>query len=256
MTERSKRYKRMTPKTQQRQVPCEHGVITYQLTRKKVKNVNLRIKQDGSVLVSASTRVPAAFIDGFVRQKQDFILSALAKYKEKSELHPQIPRQYASGENYTLLGRNLGLKVEEAQSESVYTDGVSIFLNVKDKENFRRKEILMTKWLKEYQTALFQELISQTYASFQKYGVPFPTLKIRTMKSRWGSCQPDKGIITLNSRLIEAPRASVEYVVLHEFAHFIHPNHSKAFWDFVTMMMPDWKERRKELENIRMEVIS
>ena len=147
-----------------------------------------------------------------------------------------------------LLGRNLTLKVEEAQTEEVYADGSYIFLKVRNKENFRRKEILMTKWLKEYQTAVFQKLILQTYERFRKYDVPFPTLKVRTMKSRWGSCQPQKGIITLNSRLIEAPKTSVEYVVLHEFAHFIHPNHSKAFWDFVTMMMPDWKERRKGLE--------
>lgn len=239
-----------TVKTQQRQVPCGQGVITYQLTRKKVKNVNLRIKQDGSVLVSASPRVPLAFIDDFIRQKQDFILSALAKYKERSELYPHTPKQYVSGENYTLLGRNFRLKVEEAPNESVSSDGVYIILQVKDKENFRRKEILMTKWLKEYQTAVFEKLIVQTYAAFKKYDVPFPTLKIRTMKSRWGSCQPKKGIITLNSRLIEAPQGAIEYVVLHEFAHFIHPDHSKAFWNFVTMMMPDWKERKKGLENL------
>lgn len=235
---------------EQRRVDCGNSVISYQLTRKKVKNVNLRIKQDGSVLVSANNRVPATFIDDFIRQKQEFILSALAKYKEKSELHPHIPKQYISGENYPLLGRNLRLKVEEALNESVCTDGVYIILKVKDKENFRHKEILMTKWLREYQTAIFQELILQTYEVFKKYDVPFPTLKIRTMKSRWGSCQPKKGIITLNSRLIEAPRNAIEYVVLHEYAHFIHPNHSKAFWNFVTMMMPDWKERKRALENL------
>lgn len=238
----------MTAKPQQRQVPCGQGVITYLLTRKKVKNINLRIKQDGSVLVSASSRVPVTFIDDFIRQKQDFILSALAKYEEQRALHPQIPKQYVSGESYTLLGKSLRLKVEETSNEAVCSDGVYIILRVKDKQNFRRKEILMTRWLKEYQTALFEKLILQTYAAFKKYGVPFPTLKIRTMKSRWGSCQPKKGIITLNSRLIEAPRAAIEYVVLHEFVHFIHPNHSKEFWNFVTMMMPDWKERRKGLE--------
>lgn len=241
----------MTAKIQQRQVSCENGVITYQLTRKKVKNVNLRIKQDGSVLVSANTRVPAAFIDDFIRQKQEFILSALAKFEKKRELHQDAPKKYISGESYTLLGKSLRLKVEESENEEVYTDGIYIFLKVKDKENFRRKEIMMTKWLKEYQTAIFQELILQTYAVFRKYDVPFPILKIRTMKTRWGSCQPQKGIITLNSRLIEAPRNAIEYVVLHEFAHFIHPNHSKQFWNFVTMMMPDWKERKKGLENIQ-----
>ena len=240
----------MATKIQQRQVSCENGVISYQLTRKKVKNVNVRIKQDGSVLVSANSRVPVTFIDDFIRQKQEFILSALAKFEEKRELHQDTPKNYISGENYTLLGKSLRLKVEESKNEEVYTDGIYIFLKVKDKDNFRHKEIMMTKWLKEYQMTVFQELILQTYAMFRKYDVPFPTLKIRTMKTIWGSCQPQKGIITLNSRLIEAPRNSIEYVVVHEFAHFIHPNHSKQFWNFVTMMMPDWKERKKGLENI------
>lgn len=237
--------------TQQRQVACENGVITYLLTRKKVKNVNLRIKQDGSVLVSANRRVPVSFIDDFIRQKQGLIFSALAKYREKRELHRDVPKQYISGENYILFGKSFLLKVEESEKEMVYADEVYINLKVNDKENFRHKEILMTKWLKKYQTAVFQELITQTYAKFQKFDVPFPTLKIKTMKSRWGSCQPQKGIITLNSRLTEAPRDSVEYVVVHEFTHFIHPNHSKQFWDFVTMMMPDWKERKKALEKIQ-----
>ena len=90
----------------------------------------------------------------------------------------------------------------------------------------------------------------QAVELFEKYGVAYPTLKIRYMTSRWGSCQPKKGIITLNSKLIEAPRNCIEYVILHELVHFIHPNHSRQFWDFVAMMMPDWKERKKELEKI------
>lgn len=240
----------MNTNTQKRQVSCESGVILYQLTRKKVKNVNLRIKQDGRVLVSANSRVPVTFIDDFIKQKQDFILSALAKYEKQRALHQDIPKQYVSDENYVLLGKNLRLKVEEAQKEEVYTDGIYIYLKVRDKDNFRHKEIVMTKWLKEYQMTVFQELILQTYERFRKYAVPFPVLKVRTMKSRWGSCQPQRGIITLNSRLIEAPRNAIEYVVLHEFTHFIHPNHSKQFWNFVTMMMPDWRERKKGLENI------
>lgn len=238
----------MAAKTEQRQVNCEGGKISYLLTRKKVKNVNLRIKPDGRILVSANSRVPVDFIDGFIRQKQEFILSALAKYEERGKQAQDTPKEYVSGERYRLLGKSLSLKVEESEKETVYTDGSYIYLKVRDKDNFRRKEILMAKWLKEYQLAVFRELAAEIYERFQKYNVPFPVLKVRAMISRWGSCQPQKGIITLNSRLIAAPKSCIEYVVLHEFAHFIHPNHSKQFWDFVAMMMPDWKERRKGLE--------
>lgn len=237
-----------TVNTQKHEVVCENGTISYLLTRKPVKNVNLRIKPDGRVLVSANNRVPIDFIDKFIEQKQNFILSALAKYEEKQKCRQDVPKQYVSGETCILLGKSLMLKVEESINETVYTDGTYIFLKVRNKDEFRHKEIMMAKWLKEYQMQVFHELIAETYEQFRKYNVPFPILKVRTMTSQWGSCRPERGIITLNSRLIEMPRSCIEYVVVHEFAHFIHPNHSRQFWDFVTMMMPDWKERRKELE--------
>ncbi|MCI5740792.1 MAG: M48 family metallopeptidase [Lachnospiraceae bacterium] len=233
---------------EQRVVHCEDGDIPYLLTRKPVKNVNLRIKPEGEVLVSANNSVPTDFIDAFIEKKQRYIFSVLSRYEEKKKLFQAVPKRYVSGESYDLLGKSLRLKVEANKEENVYTDGVYIFLKVKDKDDFRHKEIMMSKWLKQYQTTVFEELLQKKYLLFEKYGVTYPTLKIRNMTSRWGSCQPKKGIITLNSKLIEAPRNCIEYVILHELVHFIHPNHSRQFWDFVAMMMPDWKERKEELE--------
>lgn len=233
---------------EQRVVHCEDGDIPYLLTRKPVKNVNLRIKPEGEVLVSANNSVPTDFIDAFIEKKQRNIFSVLSKYEEKKKLFQAVPKRYVSGESYDLLGKSLRLKVEANKEENVYTDGVYIFLKVKDKDDFRHKEIMMSKWLKQYQTTVFEELLQEKYSLFEKYGVTYPTLKVRNMTSRWGSCQPKKGIITLNSKLIEAPRNCIEYVILHELVHFIHPNHSRQFWDFVAMVMPDWKERKEELE--------
>lgn len=234
---------------EQRVVHCENGDILYLLTRKPVKNVNLRIKPEGEVLVSANNGVPIEFIDAWIEKKQRYILSVLSRYEEKKKLFQTVPKRYVSGESYDLLGKSLRLKVDSNKEENVYTDGVYIFLKVKDKDDFRHKEIMMSKWLKQYQMTVFDELLQEKYLLFEKYGVTYPTLKIRNMTSRWGSCQPKKGIITLNSKLIEAPRNCIEYVILHELVHFIHPNHSRQFWDFVAMMMPDWKERKEELEN-------
>ncbi len=68
------------------------------------------------------------------------------------------------------------------------------------------------------------------------------------MKSRWGSCLPGKGIITLNKRLLEAPRGCIQYVILHELCHLIHPDHSKRFYGLLAAWMPDWKEWKTRLE--------
>lgn len=238
----------MISNTEMRKVTCGQRVLEYQFTRKQVKNINLRIKPDGQVFVSASESVPVDFIDDFIKGKQDYIFRVLSKYEENHKYASIVPRQYVSGESFDILGKSLRLKVIQGKQESVITDGVFIFLTVENKDNQKRKEILITSWLKEMQTRIFNQISGEVYQIFKKYDVKYPIVKIRYMTSKWGTCQPKRGVITLNSKLIEAPRNCIEYVVLHEFTHFIHPNHSKKFYDFVAMLMPDWKERKVELE--------
>ena len=84
-----------------------------------------------------------------------------------------------------------------------------------------------------------------TQKSLCNYHIEFPQIKIRDMKSRWGSCTPAKNSITLNKKLIHYPFEFIEYVVLHEFVHFIQPNHSQAFYHIIENYMPDYKERMK-----------
>lgn len=189
-------------------------------------------------------------LTNFVKEKQKYIFRALSKYVEKRKNVSIAPRKYVSGEGFDILGKRLQLKVAQGNQESVTTDGVFIFLTVKNKDDQKRKENLINSWLKEMQTTTFHQICREIYLLFKKYDVEYPTVKIRYMASRWGSCRPKQGGITLNSKLIEAPRNCIEYVVLHEFAHFIHPNHSKMFYDFVAMLMPDWTERKMELEKI------
>lgn len=241
----------MTPNIERRKVPCGQRVLEYQLTRKQVKNINLRIKPDGQICVSASNRVPVGFIDDWIEQKQEYIIRALDFCEKKRQSVPDTPKQYIDGESFNMLGRSLQLKVIQGQEELVSADGDFLFLTVKDKENQKHKEKLINQWIKEIQIETFNQICREVHQIFQRYNIEYPIVKVRRMTSRWGSCQPGKGIITLNSKLIETPKSCIEYVVLHEFAHFIHPNHSRQFYNFVELLMPDWKERKKELEKQR-----
>lgn len=231
-----------------RQVQCDRGLLEYELTRKPVKNVNLRIKPDGKIYVSANRRVPLKFIDNFIKEKQEYIARAQERYEERQKHILTDPIEYVSGDRFNVLGKSLVLRVTQGKPESVANNEVYIYLTVKNKDDLRHKEILISKWLKELQVETFNQISKEVHGLFIKYDINYPIIKIRKMKSRWGSCQYKKGIITLNSKLIEVPIRCIEYVVLHEFAHFIHPNHSKKFYDFVANLMPDWKDRMKELE--------
>lgn len=221
--------------------------ISYELVRKNVKNINLRIRSDGSVYVSANNNIPLCTITGFLQKKTDFILAALNKYEELRKYADGI-RSYCSGESFRFLGKELRLIVSHGKN-CIESDGVYLYLTVADTTDNDTKRKLIDRWYDKQCRTLFPEIVNEIYPVFRKYDVPEPKLTIREMTSRWGSCQPKRGIITLNKRLIETPRICIEYVIMHEFIHFRQPNHSKIFYDLLSTLLPDWRERKNTLEN-------
>lgn len=230
-----------------RSVVVENQEICYQLERKHVKNLNLRVRKDGSVFVSANEMVHCEEIDLFIQSKASYILKAIDYFNEMAQYKPQ-PKQYVSGETFYIQGRGLRLQVSQAKKDTISTDGVYIFLKVKDINDVEKKRRIVTRFLDQECKTIFGEVMEDLYPLVRKYGIEKPTLRIRDMETRWGSCLTKKRIITLNKRLLEAPRNCIEYVVMHELCHLIHPNHSKQFYSFLTMLMPDWKERKIYLD--------
>lgn len=230
-----------------RTIIIDGSLLQYSLERKNVKNLNLHVRKDGSVYVSANATVPEEKIDEFLTSKGAFIRNAQDKFKEQAQYRP-LPKQYVSGETFYIQGRALRLKVTQVDRDKIYSDGVYLFLDVKDQQDVAKKERMVKQFLDKQCKVVFGEIVAELYPVFQKYGVAPPILRIRNMDTRWGSCLPGKGVITLNKRLLEAPRNCIEYVVMHEFCHFIHPNHSRHFYDFLSMLMPDWKVRKKLLD--------
>ncbi len=218
-------------------------MIQYRIERKNVKNINLRIRCDGTVCVSANDSVPEQYIHEFVQRKMHFIQKALAGFKEQKSLMAPT-KHYVTGESFYLLGHSLRLRVKQCHKSSVYTDGVYLFLETPKTDDYEKKRRQVLRFYHQQCLMVFGEILTEVYAKFQKYGVEKPCLKLRNMKTRWGSCISKKCSITLNKRLIEMPRHCIEYVVTHELCHLIHPNHSRAFYDMLTMFMPDWRERK------------
>lgn len=232
---------------EQRVVRCESGEITYCLEQKPVKNLNLRIHQDGSVFVSANSEVSPERVDQFMESKAGYIQKVQKRFREQEQFRAP-EKHYVSGETFYVLGRGLRLHVKADTKNEVTSDGVYLFLRVKEPENEALRKRLVLRYLDRQCREVFGEIIQEVYPTFEKYGVEMPTLRIRDMETRWGTCLSKKGIVTLNKRLLEAPRNCIEYVVTHEFCHFIHPNHSRHFYAFLTMLMPDWKQRKQVLD--------
>lgn len=174
--------------------------IQYTLTRKSVKNINLRVRPDGSVVVSANSRVALKHIDAFVAENALRILAAQQKFRKI----PQPPEPLSQKERQKMAQEFLPIA-----------------------------------------TAITQQILPK----FLSYGIPMPEIRVRYMKSRWGSCYTTRGIIVLNSKLLHYPPESIEFVVTHELCHFVHPNHSPRFYALMDETLPHWREQKATLTN-------
>ncbi|BAQ09401.1 putative phage protein [Bacillus sp. OxB-1] len=221
--------------------------IEFELERKNVKNVNLNIKPDMTITVSANDAVPLNFIYDFVKGKGPWITKQVKQFEEVQP-YQQSDREYVSGESFKYLGKQYRLKVQEAEEEVVKYFRGFIYLIVKDRHNVGRKAKLMDEWYREKANRTFQQLLDKLYPLVEKYGVEKPIIDMRVMKARWGSALVESNTILLNSELIKAPKHCIEYVILHEMIHFKYNNHSDSFYNMLYALMPDWERRKAILD--------
>ena len=229
-----------------RETICLRGrSIAYELTRKPVKNVNLRVRADGSVGVSASPQVPLEEIERILRAKADFLLQALDRFAAQPVLPD--PGDYAAGAVVFLLGRPCRVVLDQGKENRVQQAGDTLRLTVTDPDCAALRKQTMEACLQALCLQATQDLCRQHQPALAPLGVPLPQIRVRSMRSRWGSCQPGKGRVTFARQLLQAPLPCVEYVVCHELVHFVHPNHAAAFYDCLARVLPDWKARRQRL---------
>ena len=220
--------------------------LTYELTRKQVKNINLRLHTDCSIHVSAPPRTAVASIERFMQENADRILDVMEKVGKREALRQQ-KELFEDGGTVFYLGEPYRLRVLEGMRNEVRLGSGELLLTVKDPSDPILRKKTVEKWLSVRCKEQITELCHSIYPYYQARGIPFPSLRFRFMKSRWGSCNASKGILTFNNRLAEKPVECIAYVVAHEFTHFLHADHSKRFYGELEKMMPDWKIRRKLL---------
>lgn len=213
------------------------------ILKKDIKHINLRVKPSCEVVMSVPLKTTNKHIKYVLNKRSDWIKSKLAFYRSKPIA---IVQEYVSGENCRFLGRNYRLKVVQSSEESVKLKGGYLNLSVKDKDNFKRKEHLIKQWY-------FEKAENHIKKAFNKYqpivNKEVKSVRIRKMKTRWGSCNPAKSYINLNSELIKSSIQCIEYVVFHELTHLIYPNHDESFYNYLSLHMPNWKIVKQNLEN-------
>ncbi len=218
--------------------------LTYTLTRKKVKNINLRIRSDGSVHISAAPRVPIDQIEKFLQKNAAFILHAIDEMEKRRKQMPFLTLQ--DGDTIYLAGKAYVLDVRLGLHNTIRRNGNTVYMEVIENTPAIRQQLYHTL-LQQEGKRLFPGSAIRMVSKLSDYPIEMPSLRQRIMRSRWGSCMPYKGIITMNTYLAIMPERIIDHVMLHELCHLIHPNHSRHFYNVMTMIMPDWKERKAML---------
>ncbi len=223
--------------------------LCYDLQRKRVKNINLRIKPDCSLHVSASRYVSESTINEFLRANAEKIISTLDKFSSIPE-GKQRTKMFADGDILYHFGKEKVLRLQNGSKNDITSDEFCIYMTVKDITDADLKRKTYNAWLKEESKTAISLLCERAYPIFKNAVSTFPEIKYRLMKTRWGSCMPKTKVLTFNTALAEYSVECIEYVVFHEFTHFIHPNHSKAFYAELEKHIPDWKERKARLKTL------
>lgn len=128
----------------------------------------------------------------------------------------------------------------------IYGDFERDLILEEDTIKVKNQEVLY-KWIDNLVKSTFYNRLMSKFDDFEE-DIPIPTLKIKPMKSRWGVCNTKTKCITLNLDLFRYDIKCLDYVAVHELAHFLEPNHSKAFWSIVEKYCPDYKEIKKILK--------
>lgn len=230
-------------------IRCGEIQMPYLLVRKPVKNINIHVRTDGTAVVSAAEWVPAAEVEHILQKKSRFLLSARERIKQCAVLQPPV-HQYESGEQFRVLGQMLTLQVQTGFPASVQRQGAALFLRVPAESTAKKRKAQMDRWLRDTCQAIFTQAALQAQDLLADRCLPQNiTLRVRRMISRWGSCIPTKHVVTFSTHLLETPAFCVQAVVLHEYVHFLHPDHSRAFYAELERVMPDYRQQTQLLKS-------
>lgn len=218
--------------------------ISYTLTFCNRKTLGITVLPDRSTVVKAPIGSSMEKIEEKVRKKASWILKQqdhFLSFEPRNTL-----RKYVSGESHLYLGRQYQLLLIKSDEEIVKHTGRNIEIRTNDHS---KAEELLNAWYLEKSKIWFQTIAQPLIERFEKYQVAPKTIEIRKMNNRWGSCST-QGRILLNPELIKAPKACIEYVIIHELCHLVHRDHTKAFFDLQQKEFPEWKKWKNKLESL------
>lgn len=222
------------------------AVIPYRVERMVRKRAAIEVSPDLTVTVKVPKGASDAAIRSAIRRKARWIVRQQRLF---SDLLPRTPkRRLVSGESHLYLGRKYRLRVEgHAGSDRVALSAGYLHVMISAAPTAAKRAALLRSWYLVHARRVFRERLAAClqHPVFRRIGDVH--LIIRRMTRRWGSCTARRNLV-LNTELIRASRGCIDYVITHELCHLIVPDHSRKFTNLLDRVMPDWRDRKRQLE--------
>ena len=208
-------------------VEIDKHILEVFITKKRQKNTYIRVKEDLNIYVTTNYFTTKDDILKLIENNKTSISRMITRQEKKQHKEKE----------FTYLGKKYNLVLINSKEITLGLETI-LYNNLEN----------LHKWLVKQANSIFLEELNKMYNIFP-INIPYPSLTIRKMKTRWGVCNTKTKRVTLNLELIKKDLKYLDYVIVHELAHLVYPNHQYEFWSLVGQVIPNYKELRKELNN-------
>jgi predicted metal-dependent hydrolase len=228
------------------------GEITIRLNP-GVKRISIRIKQNDDVVVTMPKGVPISRALKFVDQKKRWIIKHQQQFRKMEE-----NKTFFNEESVHAICQYKLVTLQHASSHFRIriSDGtIAVFHpGNRDISDHRFQEVLRTGVTEALRMEAKRYLPGRVYELAERYGLAYNKVFVKNAQTRWGSCSNHKNI-NLNLHLMRLPSHLRDYVILHELTHTVHPNHGKAFWNFLDQLTRNARSQEKELKTYQIQLV-
>ena len=212
--------------------------INYKIKYSDRKTVTITVERDRSIIVKAPKDADPAKIDKIVESKKLWIYKKLNDTHKYNLVEPT--KEFVAGETVLYLGKKYRLEIETSENEHIKFAGKFIIAAV----SAERASSVFIQW---YKKQAVEKILPRVKKHALNIGVQYNKVFISDIKYRWGSCTP-KDNLNFNWKLIKAPMFVIDYVIVHELAHFLESNHTPKFWNIVEVQVPKYLKAKEWLK--------
>lgn len=252
---KAKKASRGKARTERRRITLCGRSVEYELNFKDIKKLRITVTMTNGVRVYVPLKMKISDVESFLKRNEKFVIGTIDKCDIISESMPKV-KTYSDGEYIYYLGKRCNIRVSRSSRNYADISGNELHIYVTDPDDTALKAAVVETFMKQQCARIIPEMCRSLYPRFKAKGIEYPKeIRFRKMVSCWGNCRPQRSVITFSTYLVQLPEKCIEQVICHEFTHFLHQNHSKAFYAQLAEFMPDYKKYDDIMKKLQNEII-